>query len=145
MELDQMEPRQERPLFLSVLCILTFIGSGLTLFSNTVIYLMFDQFKSFFSSHPDMTFMGTKMDFSFIFHLNALFFLSQSIFSGLAIAGAFLMWNLKKTGFHLYVVAQLILLIIPKLFIPHLPFPFFQLSISFLFAYFYYKHLPLMV
>lgn len=139
-----MEPSKKRPLLLAILCILTFIGSGLTLFSNTVIYLMFDQFKNFFASHPNMEFLGSKMDFSFIFHLNSLFFLSQGIFSGLALAGAFLMWNLKKTGFHLYVTAQLILLIVPELFIPHLPFPGFQLIISFLFVYFYYKHLPLM-
>jgi hypothetical protein len=144
MGLDQMEQDQKRPLLLTILCILTFVGSGLTLFSNTVIYLMFDQFRTLFASHPNMDFLGTKMDFSFIFNLNRLYFLFQGVFSGLAFAGAFLMWNLKKSGFHLYVLSQLILLIIPELFIPHFPFPFFQLSLSFFFVYFYYKHLSLM-
>ncbi|MBE0650819.1 MAG: hypothetical protein IH595_08250 [Bacteroidales bacterium] len=139
-----MEQNQKRPVLLTLLCILTFIGGGMTLFSNTVIYLMFDQFKNLFASHPNMEFLGTKMDFAFVFNLNKLYFLSQGIFSGLALAGAFLMWNLKKIGFHLYVLSQLILLIIPEIFIPHLPFPLFQLSISFLFVYFYYKHLSIM-
>ena len=144
MGLDQMGQNPKRPVLLTIFCILTFVGSGLTLFSNTVIYLMFDQFKILFTSHPNMEFLGTKMDFSFIFNLNRLYFLFQGIFSGLAFAGAFLMWNLKKNGFHLYLLSQLILLIIPELFIPHLPFPFFQLSVSFLFVYFYYKLLPFM-
>jgi len=144
MEIEQIEPKQKRPMFLAILCILTFIGSGLTMFSNMSVYLMFDQLKNLFATHSNMVFFGNKMDFSFAFQINKLFYLFQGIFSGLALAGAFLMWNLKKSGFHLYVFAQLLLLIIPKLFISHLPFPLFQLSISLMFVYFYYKHLPFM-
>lgn len=139
-----METNQKRPVLLSILCVLTFIWSGLMLFSSIVTYLMFDQLKSFFSAHPNIFSWEPQAALHLMFHINPAFFLLQGIFSGLAVAGAFLMWNLKKVGFHLYVIAQLILLMIPKIFIPHLPFPFFQLAISFLFVYFYYRHLPFM-
>jgi len=144
MEVEQMKPKQKRPTFLAVLCILTFIWSGLTMFSSVTLYLLFEQFKTFFASHPDMPYFASQMDFKAIFQINKGFFLLQGIFSGLAVAGAFLMWNLRKTGFHLYIIAQLGLVFIPKLFMPNLPFPFFPLTISVLFVYLYYKHLQFM-
>lgn len=139
-----METDQKRPVFLSVLCVLTFIWSGLMVFSSFVTYLMFGELKSFFAAHPNIFSWEPKGAMQLMFHIHPSFFLLQGIFSGLSLAGAFLMWNLKKIGFHLYVVAQIILLMIPKIFIHNLPFPFFQLAISFLFVYFYYKHLSFM-
>ena len=144
MEVEQLSPNQKRPRFLAVLCILTFIWSGLTMFSSVTLYLLFDQFKAFFSSHPDLPYFASQMDFKAIFQINKLFFLFQGVFSGLAVAGAFLMWNLRKTGFHLYIIAQLGLVFIPKLFMPNLPFPFFPLVVSLLFVYLYYMHLRFM-
>lgn len=144
MLIENTEQTPERARLLTILCILTFIGSGMTLFSNAIIYVMFDQFKAIFISHPNMQLLGIKMDMSSFLNLNPVFFLLQALFSALALAGAFLMWNLRKLGFHLYVIAQLVLLTIPKLFISHLPFPFFELSISAVFVYLYYKHLVLM-
>ena len=144
MEVEQLSPNQKRPKLLAFLCILTFIWSGLTMFSSVTLYLLFDQFKAFFSNHPDLPYFASQMDFKAIFQINKMFFLLQGIFSGLAVAGAFLMWNLRKTGFDFYVVAQLGLVFIPKLFMPNLPFPFFPLTVSVLFVYLYYKHLRFM-
>jgi len=51
---------------------------------------------------------------------------------------------LKKAGFHIYTIAQILLLIIPKLFIPNLPFPGMELLISFLFVFYYSRFLKIM-
>ncbi len=136
--------QQERPRLLAVICILTFIGSGMTLFSNTMIFTFFDQFKAIFSSQGGLSFLGTKMDVGSLLNINPSFYLLQALFSASSLAGAILMWNFRKIGFHLYTSAQIFMLIIPKLFLPALPFPVFELSVSALFVYLYYKHLPLM-
>ena len=136
--------QQERPRLLAVICILTFIGSGMTLFSNTMIFTFFDQFKAIFSSQGGLNFLGTKMDVGSLLNINPSFYLLQALFSASSLAGAILMWNFRKIGFHLYTSAQIFMLIIPKLFLPALPFPVFELSVSALFVYLYYKHLPLM-
>ena len=139
-----MEQQTERPRLLAVICILTFIGSGMTLFSNVMIFTFFDQFKAVFSSGGGLQFLGTKMDVGSLLEISPLFYFLQAIFSALSLTGAILMWNFRKTGFHLYAVAQIVMLIIPKFFIHALPFPAFELSVSALFVYLYYKHLPLM-
>ena len=139
-----MEQPTERPRLLAVICILTFIGGGMTLFSNTMIFAFFDQFKTVFASQGGLEFLGNKIDLSTLLDISPVFYLLQAVVSALSLAGAIMMWNLRKTGFHLYAVAQIVMLIIPKLFLPALPFPVFELSVSALFVYLYYKHLPLM-
>ena len=143
MEIEEMRQNKNRPQFLAFLCILTFIWSGLTSFSSISLYLFFDHIKVMFSSHQDIPFLDPKL-ISMFLKTNKIFFLLQGIFSGLAVAGAFLMWNLKKVGFDFYVIAQLGLVFIPKLFMPNLPFPVFSLLVSVFFVYSYYIQLRFM-
>lgn len=145
MEMEQLKENQQyRPTLLTVLLVLTYIGSGLSFFANTFIYVLFDPLKAYFLKNPVLDWMGTKLDFSFFPNLQPAFFLLQGLLAAMALAGALYMWKLKKVGFHLYTLSQLILLIIPKLFIPDAPFPLQQLAISGLFVYLYYNHLKLM-
>ena len=131
-------------MLLQVLCILTFIGSGLAFFSNASLYVFYDWFKDLFLNHPDMILGGSKMDFSFVFKISRYYFLLGGLISLLSFAGALFMWKLKKVGFHLYTLAQIILLILPKIFVPDFPFPLFQLLLSGTFVYLYYSHLKWM-
>lgn len=131
----------ERPVLLKVLCILTFIGSGLSFLSNASVYVFFDWFKDLFLNHSDMIWMGSKMDFSSLFQINRFYFLLSAILFLLSLVGAMYMWKLNKVGFHLYTLAQIALLIIPKFFIPSYPFPLFPILFSGLFVYLYYSHL----
>jgi len=139
-----MEQQNKRPRLLATLLILTFLGSGITLFSNTIIFGFFHSFQNIFSAQGKINFLGSEMDLSSFLSISRNFYLLQALFSALSLSGAILMWNFRKVGFHLYAMAQIVLLIIPKLFISGLPFPAFELSISALFVYLYYKHLQLM-
>jgi hypothetical protein len=140
-----MEQERKKPVLLKVLLILTFIGSGMTTFSNLFLFVFFHQIKSVVDSMgSSYHFFGTAMDLKPFFDISPLFYLLQGLFSGLSFSGALLMWNLRKTGFHLYTVAQIILLIVPKLFIPNLPFPTMELLVSFLFVFYYSRFLKLM-
>jgi hypothetical protein len=139
-----MEEPIQRPRLLAVICILTFLGSGMALFSNAMLWLFYDQFRNLFSTQESLNFLGSQMDIKGLLDLSRNFYLLQALFDALSLTGAIMMWNFRKIGFHFYVTAQLVLLIIPKLYIHGLPFPAFELSLTALFIYLYYKHLDLM-
>ena len=139
-----MNETKNRPELLTVLCILTFIGSGTSLLANGVLYLMFDQLKELIEQQSVFSLMGSDVDLSFLLDIKSGFFLAQLLIYALSLYGAVQMFQLRKIGFHLYAIAQIALLIIPKIFVPVLPFPFFELMVSAAFVYLYYKNLHLM-
>ncbi len=139
-----MNETKNRPEILTVLCILTFIGSGTSMLANGVLYLMFDQLKELIEQQSVFSFMGSEVDLSFLLDIKSGFFLTQLLIYALALYGAVQMFQLRKIGFHLYAMAQIALLIIPKIFVSNLPFPFFELMVSAVFVYLYYKNLHLM-
>jgi hypothetical protein len=109
----------KRPTLLNILCILTFIGSGMNFISSLMISVFYDQFtiiaesinKSFHLPGLDMMMEGKSMFFA----------TSALIYAG-CITGAFMMWRLKKAGFHLYTIFQILLILSPMYFF-HLPSP----------------------
>jgi len=142
-ELQEEEKKNTRPELLKILCILTFVGSGLALFSDIFMFFTIDIIKEYFNNGL-LDFLSKDMDaevLEIIFNVNPIYFIFQSILFALTIYGTYLMWNLKKIGFHLYTIGQIILLILPQVFIPSLPFPTFNLLISLIFIFLYAKNL----
>ncbi|MEE4259372.1 MAG: hypothetical protein V2I62_06410 [Bacteroidales bacterium] len=139
-----MNEAAKRPELLTILCILTFIGSGSSFIANGFLYLTFDQVKEIIGQQEALNFLGSEIDLSFLLAIKPIFFLIQALLYVLSVFGAFQMFQLHKIGFHLYTVAQILLLIFPKIFIPMLPFPFFELMVSTVFIFLYYKNLQFM-
>jgi len=148
-ELQEKE-KNIRPKLLNVLCILTFIGSGLSLLSNSIMFVSIDYIIENIDLVQDYYENGmfkniaADMDaniFDILLNINPMFFLLQSVMFAFAIYGAYLMWNLRKVGLHVYAISQLLLLIIPQVFLPELPFPFFDLVIALVFITLYAKNL----
>jgi hypothetical protein len=131
------EPLQETPRqfgFLKFLCILTFVGSGLAIFSYFVIGVFYEIFLS-----ANMKQLGENEQELIKIMLSAgkVFFLLSAFIYAISLYGAVLMWKLRKIGFHLYAVAQIILLILPLLFIHGFKMPFITIlvTVTFIFAY----------
>jgi len=139
-----MEENKGRPELLTILCTLTFIGSGMSMLANGILFLVFDQVREVFNQQESYSFLGSEIDFSFLAGISTWFFLAMGLTQALSFTGAYEMFKLRKRGFHLYAMAQIMLLIIPKLFIPSLPFPLFELMISAIFILLYYKNLHYM-
>jgi hypothetical protein len=120
--------------FLKVLCILTFIGSGAALFAYFVIGAFYDIFLS-----ADMKLLGDdeKEMIRMMLSAGKLFFLLSALLYGVSLYGSILMWKLRKLGFHLYAVAQIVLLILPLLFIKgfRMPFVTILVTVTFIFGY----------
>ena len=139
-----MSETTKRPELLSILCILTFIGSGSSFFANFLLFMMIDQVKEVIGQQETFSFLGSEIDFSFIVNIQPIFFLIQAFLYLVSVYGAIKMFQLSKQGFHIYTIAQILLLILPKIFIPVLPFPFFEIIVSTVFIFLYYKNLEFM-
>jgi hypothetical protein len=126
-----IEVPKKRPTFLTVLCILSFIGSGGFGLLNSVY-----QYATFESSYPQKSeqlsialeqLEDAEMDSGFIYNnaqngLIQLEKMSQNLelitganclFALLSLLGVFLMFKLKKNGFYLYLGANLFWLLVP--------------------------------
>ena len=119
------QTQQARPDILKLLCILSFIGSGLASFSNLLIWMSFDEMQNIMED-MDLNFPELKL----IFSGGKQFFIAGFFLYSVSLAGAIQMWKLNKIGFHLYTSAQLFLLILPLVTIKEIPFSFFGLLLT---------------
>lgn len=109
--------------------------------ANGILFLTIDAVKQILEQETTFNFLGTEVNMDFLLEISSLFFLVQSLLLSVSLIGAAQMWKLKKSGFHLYTLSQILLLIVPKFFINNLPFPTLELLISASFVYLYYRNL----
>lgn len=126
-----IETPKKRPTFLTVLCILTFIGSGgLGLLGQLYNYATFEssydtKYEQITNGLEAMNDAGMDSGFMYSFTENNLIILEKSaenlgmvtaltcLFALLSLLGAIMMFKLKKNGFYLYVVANLFAILVP--------------------------------
>ncbi len=98
----------QRPAYLSALCILTFFGSGLSFIMYFIAALFFEEASEFIIkfSRWHSTDAISPLYFTLFMALNAI-----------SLTGAIRMWKLHRDGFLLYVLAQLLLLFMPAIWI----------------------------
>jgi hypothetical protein len=134
-------PPVTRPNLLTILCILTFINGGLTLISSIFVGAFFEQFVAIATDFATrFKLPGLEM----ITEGRPLFFFVNAVLYAVSVAGAILMWQLKKIGFHIYTTAQILLILSPMYFF-HLPGPsIFDIILSGTFVILYSTHLKLM-
>lgn len=97
---DELEVNivQGRSSFLTVLCILTWVGSGLSIIYHAYMYVLTAQAANIigrFGANDSMSWFLL----SYLIGIFAPFF---------TIIGALLMWKLKRIGFFVYAVGQLV-------------------------------------
>ncbi|MEI6435716.1 MAG: hypothetical protein WCP32_12785 [Bacteroidota bacterium] len=135
------ENKPKRPTSLTVLCILTFIGSGMNLFSSLVVAGFYDLFVQIATEFAEkFKLPGLEM----LTNTTPMFFLVTGIFYAGSLTGGICMMLLKKAGFHIYTISQILLVIAPMYFL-HLPLPGIpELLFSGLFVFLYSMQLRFM-
>jgi len=113
---EQITEVKKRPQFLSVLCVLTFLSTGLGIFTSILTPMISDYLVEFITSMPgyeqNLTEEGMVMlKAGWVYYLVSLVLISLSLF------GAIKMWKLKRIGFHLYTIANLLLFCLPSIFL----------------------------
>jgi hypothetical protein len=133
------EKKPSRPQLLSILCVLTFIGSGLSAFS----YLVFGVYYTDMIRIMELYYAGAE-EFNFLLNAPRDFFVYSFILSAVSLLGAMFMWHLRKIGFHIYTVAQLISLVLPSLYFAGDANPLLNIMLTALFVYLYARNLQYM-
>ena len=72
------------------------------------------------------------------------FFIISFLLSAFSILGAVFMWRLRKFGFHIYTMAQLIYLVVPLIYFGGETNPMLNIILTALFVYLYARNLPQM-
>jgi hypothetical protein len=132
--------RPTRPAWLTFLCVLSFIGSGLTGFSFLLIYLSYDE-----AIPMILEFGGVIPGVELFATAGRGFFLTGFILFFLSFFGVSLIWRMRKAGFHFYAASQIMALFLPVIYIKDFPFQFTEAIITALFIFFYSRFLKLMI
>jgi len=109
----------KRPTGLIVLCVLTFIGSGMAFLSNFVSYALNEKLIEFM----EMAVANMNGQFEEIYRQSIdIFantpkytFLFSAVLCVFSISGAAIMFAMRKIGFHVYTIAQILLVFMPQL------------------------------
>ncbi|OYT16065.1 MAG: hypothetical protein B7C24_09730 [Bacteroidetes bacterium 4572_77] len=112
--------KPSQPEGLRILCIFSFLGSGLSLVSNLMIFLIFPDFLSYFSGDEVAALSGSfdpEMLLNFIQSAGRFYFLISAALYFLSLLGVYYMWHLQKSGIHIYAIAQIAILLLPLIFI----------------------------
>lgn len=136
----------KRPEGLTLICVLSFLGGGLSFFSNISIYALYSQLIT--AIEEDQVVKIPNVDMDMVLDLLQVsgrsYYLIVALVYLVSLYGVYLMWYLRKTGIHYYAVAQIVLLILPLIFIDADISVFPGLIITALFLFLYSRYLKLM-
>lgn len=131
--MESLNPPKDRPVFLTVICILSYVGLGMSIL-NGLIGAIFGRVTSFMSplvksvmeqdmdldELPDGIRRMVESSFSVV-HKAMEYATTMSLLAVvlyiIALFGVINMWQLKKRGFYLYTGAKIFILLIPVIFL----------------------------
>jgi hypothetical protein len=105
---EQTEKKNQRPPFLSALCLLTFMGNSIGFIGYFLAALFFEKTSELIIKYS--SWHSTEA-------ISPLYFTLLMALFALSLTGAIRMWKLHRDGFYLYVFAQLSILFVPVLWI----------------------------
>jgi FtsH-binding integral membrane protein len=126
-----MSEASKRPTLLTVLCILSFIASGLGILFGVLLLVGAAAVLSQLGSIPGLSATG-----------GSGYLIGTLVLAGVQFYGVLQMWNLKKIGFFIYAGVQAVGIVLPLIF--GMPFSAFGLAITALFVGLYYINLKVM-
>jgi len=99
---------KKRPDFLSALCILTFIGSGLAFISYFLASVFFEKSAEIIIKYSS---------WSSVEQISPLYFTALMVLYAFSLTGTIRIWKHHRDGFYLYTLAQLIILFLPVIWV----------------------------
>ena len=119
----------EKPMLLKVLCILSWVGSGVQIFSSTIYSLFINESvkQEFFALLPNKEVVDMYEKLFILLDSTLIWYLILYLIN---IVVVHMMWNLKLNGFYGYVFTQILILLVP---FSVNPFIISQLAVSSIF------------
>lgn len=130
--------KNQRPQLLTILCILSFIGGGMGAVSNLFVFMYHGQIGEIIQQE---SFADYGFDMSIFTRIPKIYFLISGLLQIASLGGVRMMWNMMKTGFHVYAISQLLMLIVSTIFIykPAGVFPMIDLLLATTFILLYLR------
>lgn len=126
------EQKAGRPQGLTILCIISFLGSGLAGLSYFMMY------SSYHEIVPQLSeLVGQFPGVEWLLSVKRSFFITGFVLYVLSFLGVRLMWKMRKAGFHFYTGSQIMLVLMPVFYIEGFPIPFVDGLITVIFIFLY--------
>ncbi|MBP5327221.1 MAG: hypothetical protein J6Y98_04850 [Bacteroidales bacterium] len=126
---------------LRIVLVLSMIGSGFYFISNTITGIAQPVMKSAYESGA-IKLSGQMSTYTVaieqMLDTPRSFFLCSALLNAMSLTGAILMWNLRKSGFHMYTLAQMLIMLITVLFLGRESMPLGDIMLTILFVLYYY-------
>ncbi|MBQ1409486.1 MAG: hypothetical protein IIY87_07000 [Bacteroidales bacterium] len=123
---------------LRIVLVLSFIGSGMSFFSYLMMSIALPAFQTYYNAGT-MTFPGEMTVLvEQLLETPRLFYLCSALLYAMSLGGLALMWNIRKNGFHLYTLAQLLLLLVTVLFLGRERLALGDVMLTLLFIVYYF-------
>lgn len=124
---------------LRIVLVLSFIGSGLSFFSYAMMSIGMQSFQAMYNS-GSMTFPSEMSVFmEQLMETPRAFFVCSALLYAMSLGGLALMWNIRKNGFHMYTLAQLLLLLVTVLFLGRDRLALGDVMLTLLFVVYYFS------
>ena len=111
LDINEVNPEVGRPAFITVLCILTFVGTGLGLMSALWSFFTIGQTQRLYETFDGLGNMSDSGGMGEFYRWTKITIYLNLLGNILCLVAAILMWNLKKIGYFLYIPGQVIPLI----------------------------------
>lgn len=122
---DFENPEPQRPTGLTIACVLSFINAGFQFLGNIISFLAYNVMRELGQSEeylemmekfvPDIDEFEAQMQAQLA--VSRISYLLMALAFAASFIGVLQMWNLKKNGFHIYAIAQILILIITAIFV----------------------------
>ena len=151
--IEQEEPK--RPEMLTVICVLSFINAVYNGISNFVSFAFYDSFQKVFAQmrngegmFADMAEqLGDNWEMfaqasSLAFSVGRGYYFLETLLYVASFIGVLMMWKLQKKGFHVYTIAQCLMIIATSFFVTSKigGFPFGPIFWTAAFVFMYASH-----
>ena len=151
--IEQEEPK--RPEMLTVICVLSFINAVYNGISNFVSFAFYDTFQKVFAQmrngegmFADMAEqLGDNWEMfaqasSLAFSVGRGYYFLETLLYVASFIGVLMMWRLQKKGFHVYTIAQCLMIIMTSIFVTNKigGFPFGPIFWTAMFVFMYASH-----
>ena len=103
---------EERPVLLKVLCILSWLGSGIQIFSSTIYSLFINDTvkQEFFALLPNKEVVDMYENLFILLDSTSIWYLILYLIN---VAVVHMMWNFKRNGYYGYIFTQILILLVP--------------------------------
>ena len=109
--------KQQSKVGLCILLVMSIIYGGTMFFSSFAMAVALPALDKIYSANQSLLPAELFTAWERMAAVPRPFYAAMALFGALSVVGCVLMWNLRRSGYHCYAIAQLMMLVLPLLFL----------------------------